>query len=38
MLSLYDTASIEAALATPMQPDLHKLLTDRINDAAVRTS
>jgi hypothetical protein len=34
MLSLHDTASIEAALATPMQPTLHKLLTDRINDAA----
>jgi hypothetical protein len=34
MLSLYDKSSIEAALASPLQPDLRKLLTDRISDAA----
>jgi hypothetical protein len=34
MLSLYDTPSIEAALAAPMKADLRKLLTDRIDDAA----
>lgn len=34
MLSLYDNASIEAALASPMEPQLHQLLADRIDDAA----
>jgi hypothetical protein len=34
MLSLHDSPSIQAVLASPLQPGLRKLLTDRINDAA----
>lgn len=34
MLSLYDNASIEAVLASPLEPRLHQLLADRIEDAA----
>lgn len=34
MLSLYDTHSIEAALASRVEQPLRKILSDRINDAA----
>ena len=34
MLSLYDQAKMEAALASPVDPRLHQLLADRIHDAA----
>jgi hypothetical protein len=34
MLSLYDKASMESALASPLDPCLHQLLADRIHDAA----
>jgi hypothetical protein len=34
MLSLYDQSSIEAALASPLDPRLEQLLADRIHDAA----
>jgi hypothetical protein len=34
MLSLYDKPSMEAALASPLDPRLHQLLADRIHDAA----
>src|SRR4051812_14212066 len=33
MLSLYDEASMDAALASPLEPQLRKLLVDRIHDA-----
>jgi hypothetical protein len=33
MLSLYDKTSMEAALASPLDPRLHQLLAERIHDA-----
>lgn len=33
MISLYDQASVDAALAASLDPQLHKLLADRVHDA-----